>query len=144
MPGLSVTLDEIRLHYNFEENRHSSVENKSGILIGFIGLIVTLSLLIFEYLGKNPLWFVYAFFGLSAIIAVIILFPRYFPRPHKPYGDFFSYAKLKKHELEDELLLNYIKATEEYQKKNNRSMVMIYFAYLFSIAAIVILFISLI
>ena len=138
-PGLSITLEEIRLEYDREEARLNSIENKAGILIAFIGIMVPFSLLFFDYMDQSPLVIVYIFYSISALISIIILWPKTFTRPNENVQEFYAYTNYNQKNLMDLLIINYMKAIEENEKIITRYAFFQFASYFFAMASIVLM-----
>ena len=132
-PGLSITLEEIRLEYDREENRQNTIENKAGIVLGLIGILVPFTLLVFDYFNKDPLGVIYFLFSISGFISIVILWPKAHVRPHVEIGDFYSYANFRPDDLRDQLIINYIDSIEKNRKRTSLFAYSLYISYWFII-----------
>jgi len=142
-PGLSITLEEIRLEYDREESRQNTLENKAGLILAFIGIIVPFTLLIFDYFSKDPLGVIYFLFSISGLISIVVLWPKSHVRPHVEIEEFYSYANYRPDDLRDQLILNYMDSIEKNRKRTSLFAYLLYFSYWFVIGPLIFMMIYL-
>ncbi len=132
-PAISVTLEEIRRLYDMEEGRRASLENKAGILIGVIGVLLTIVSL-FEQ--KNSLLIPFYLLLIIALLFGFLVFRlTKYKIPHKKYEDFYQYASMDENEALDKFLLNYIKAAQDMEKKNNQKVIFLQLSFILTVIA---------
>ncbi|MCK4818282.1 hypothetical protein KA005_21105 [bacterium] len=120
-PAISITLEEIRHLYDIEAERRQSLENKAGILVGVIGVIITTV----TVLGSKSIISIIPLIALLAIALLLSLLAfklTVHMIPHKKCEDFYQYASMHEKKAMDEFLLNYIAATDDMEKKNNQKV----------------------
>lgn len=105
-PSLPLALKEVRRRYEDEEDRRSTVETKTGILISIDAIIISVVAL-FNGIGSR---FTTTVIGLaigSAIIGLYILWPRNYERPGPNIGDIFGESQRDKHDFEKQFNNDY-------------------------------------
>lgn len=138
-PSLSQTLNEIKYRYELEEERRQSLENKAGILIGFIGVIIAI---IFSVVNDlTILYLLVPFFiliGLALTYAFFVIRLKKVDIPHKEdTEDFYQYAEMDKEKVEDDFLRNYIVATEKLENINDEKVARLKRAFKLTLGSIV-------
>lgn len=133
-PAISITLEEIRHLFDLEESRRQSLENKAGILIGFLGVILTFVPLFSEASVKEIFPF-YVFIICSLVFGLLSIRLTKYQIPDKKYEDFYQYAKMDEKQAMDQFLLNYIKSAEETEKKNDTKVFFLKLSFLFIVLA---------
>ena len=133
-PAISITLEEIRHLFDLEESRRQSLENKAGILIGFLGVILTIVPLFSEANVKEIFPF-YIFIICSLVFGLLSIRLTKYQIPGKKYENFYQYAKMDKEQAMDQFLLNYIKSVEEAEKKNDTKVFFLKLSFLFILLA---------
>ncbi|NJD77922.1 MAG: hypothetical protein FIB08_12645 [Candidatus Methanoperedens sp.] len=133
-PAISITLEEIRHLFDLEVGRRQNLESKAGILIGVIGVILT----IVPVFGlKNIVLIIPLYFLLIvALLSGLLVFKlREYKIPHKKYDDFYQYAHMEEKEAMDNFLLDYIAAAEDMEIKNNKKVSYLKVSFIFTIIA---------
>lgn len=107
--SLDIALDEARRKYNEEEQRRTSIESKSSIVIGINALIASLvtavtdDVMLILILLAVPI-------TMSTVFGLKILQIQEYNRPGKETKDFYQYSTKERAEVHDELLISYINA----------------------------------
>jgi hypothetical protein len=97
------------------------LENKAGILIAILGVIFIIPT--FNLNIATSILPFYSFFVISLFFSFLTIVLSRYKRPHKPYEDFYQYTKMDEKDVKDQLLLNYIVAIENLEKKNNKKVI---------------------
>jgi hypothetical protein len=134
LPAISITLEEIRHLFDLEESRRQSLENKTGILIGFLGVILTI-VPIFSETSVAELLLFYIFIICSLIFAILSIRLTKYKIPHKNYDDFYKYAKMDEKKAMDQFLLNYIESAKNSEEINDTKIFFLKLSFLFIILA---------
>lgn len=121
-PAISITLEEIRHYFDFEEGRRQSLENKAGILLGVIGVVLAI-VPVFKLGYSIEIIFFYVLMTIALIFGLLVFMPMIHKIPHKEYDDFYQYARMGEVEAMDNFLLNYIAATKDMDNKNNKKVI---------------------
>jgi len=117
-PAISITLEEIRRLYDLEEGRRQSLENKAGILIGAIGVILTI-VTVFDQKSIEKMVLFHILLIIALLFGLLVVKPSEYKIPHKKYCEFYGYARKNEEKVMDIFLLNYIKVLEDMENKNN-------------------------
>jgi len=133
-PAISITLEEIRHLFDLEESRRQSLENKAGILIGFLGVILTI-VPIFSEASVKEIYPFYILIICSLIFGLLSIRLTKYKIPHKEYNDFYQYAKMDEKQAMDQFLLNYIKSAKETEKMNDKKVFFLKLSFLFIVLA---------
>jgi uncharacterized membrane protein len=134
-PSRALALEEIRFQYFEEERRRSSLESKSGIFMGYVGIIITI-ISVFTSFQIQLLYPFYIFMAISFIFGIWVIKPTYYPSPHKEAEDFFGYAKKERETLLHQFLLNYVGVLPDCVKKTNQKGNYLIMSYLFAFVGI--------
>mgnify|MGYP004213046155 CR=1 FL=1 len=109
------TYEEIKSMYVYEQNRFRDIENKTASFLTLNSILFTLLISLLRSLYFIP---PILFLILSIIFSFQVFGLKKVKRPHKKYGDFYKYAKLKKGSLFDKFLLNYIESINREEEVN--------------------------
>jgi hypothetical protein len=133
-PAISITLEEIKHLFDLEESRRQSLENKAGIIIGFLGVILTI-VSIFSETSINEILPFYIFLICSLVFGLLSIRLTKYQIPDKKYEDFYQYAKMDEMQAMDQFLLNYINAAEVIEKKNDKKVFFLKLSFFFIVLA---------
>ncbi len=133
-PSIFHTLEEIRHLFDIEESRRQSLENKAGIIIGFIGVVLTIVPL-FSKVSIVEIFPFYIFIIVSLIFGLLSIRLTKYTIPHKKYDDFYKYAKMDEKTAMDKFLLNYIEAAKNTEEKNDSKVFFLRLSFLFILLA---------
>ena len=121
---LDITLEEIRLIYNLEESRRQSLESKTGLVLGYVGVLLAL----FSVVGLNsPRYLIFLLpFIIPLIFCIIFGFLVFkvqtYETPHKEVKDFFQYAEMPRKQLRCQFIMNYINSIDDLKEKNKKKV----------------------
>ena len=94
-PAISITLEEIRHYFDFEEGRRQSLENKAGILLGVIGVVLAI-VPVFKLGYSIEIILFYVLMIIALIFGLLVFMPMIHKIPHKEYDDLTAGTSLRR------------------------------------------------